>query len=230
MENKSLLIIGHRGAKGYTAENTLVSFKKAMELGADAIELDVQICKSGELIVFHDHRVERLTNGEGRIEELDYKYLKSLDAGNASYIPTLQQVLNLIDNRILINIELKAKNTASEVAKLIELYIDKHNWNKDNFIISSFDHIELSKFKLLCPEIRIAALTASIPSKYAQFAEELGAYSINISIEFINTEFVNDAHKRGLKVFVYTVNHMDDIARMKALNVDGIFTDFPDRL
>ncbi len=230
MSNKAIIKIGHRGAKGYIAENTLESFAKAMELGIDAIELDVQVCKSGELVVFHDHRVERLTNGIGRIEDLEYKYLKKLDAGNGAIIPTLEQVLDLIDNKVIVNIELKSKNSAKEVAKLTELYINKHNWKKTNFLISSFDHIELLQFKKLSPEINIGALTASIPTNYALFAENLGAYSINISLEFTNQAYVDDAHKRGLKVFVYTVNHPKDIAICKAMGVDGIFSDFPDRL
>ena len=230
MSNNSIIKIGHRGAKGYITENTIESFYKAMELGVDAIELDVQVCQSGELVVFHDHRVERLTDGIGRIEELDYKYLKKLDVGNGTSIPTLEQVMDIVDNKIIINIELKSYGTATKVANLIEIYLRTHAWSKHNFMISSFNHIELLQFKKLCPEINIGALTANIPTKLALFAEELGAYSINISLEFINQAYVDDAHKRGLKVYVYTVNHPKDIVLCKAMGIDGIFSDFPDRL
>ena len=228
MSDNKILKIGHRGAKGYIAENTIASFEKAIALGVDAVELDVQLCRSGELVVFHDHRVDRLTNGEGRIDQLQYSYISKLKTGGSANIPTLNHVLDIIDNRIIVNIELKAQNTAIEVASVLNEYIDIYNWNKDKFIISSFDHIELSKFKKLCPDIKIAALTSAIPVDYALFAQNLGAYSVNVSLEFVNKKFVDDAHNRGLKIFVYTVNHTDDIIRMRKLGVDGIFSDFPD--
>jgi len=222
--------IGHRGAAGYEPENTLLSFKKALDLGVDAIELDVYVCKTGELVVIHDDKINRTTNGNGYVVEKTFEELRSLDAGQGEKIPTLKEVLDLVDKKVIVNIELKGVDTANPVSKLIDRYIGEKGWTKDNFIVSSFNHPELKKFNLLNPKIKIGALLTGIPIDYAEFAQKLNAYSVNLSIEFINQEFVDDAHKRGLKVFVWTANDLDDINRIKALGVDGIFSNFPDRL
>ena len=228
--NSSYIKIGHRGAKGYIAENTIESFKKAIELGVDAIEIDVQLCKTGELVVFHDNRVDRLTNGSGLVAELDFEYLRSLDVGKGNNIPTLEETLDFIDNRLLVNIELKGIGPSKVTYDIIDFYIRNKYWDKNNFLISSFNHIELANIKKIDPEIKIGTLLSCIPSDYAAIAERMNAYSINLSIEFINQDFIDDAHKRGLKVFVYTVNYREDIAIFKSMGVDGIFSDFPDRL
>ncbi|MFH1175371.1 MAG: glycerophosphodiester phosphodiesterase family protein [bacterium] len=225
-----MLKIGHRGAKGYEPENTLASFKKALDLGVDAIELDVYVCETGELVVIHDDKVDRTTNGEGLVEEKTFEELQALDAGNGNKIPTLEEALNLINKKAIVNIELKGEKTAKPVSELLKRYITKKRWQSDLFLVSSFSHRELFDFHNLMPQIRTGALVVGIPLGYAKFAEKLGAYSVNLSMEFINQDFVDDAHKRGMKVFVWTVNDLDDIERMKKLGVDGIFSDFPDRV
>ena len=98
------------------------------------------------------------------------------------------------------------------------------------FLVSSFNHHELKRFKELMPVVRIGALITAIPRDYAKFGQDLNAWSVNLCIEFINQAFVDDAHNRGLKVLVWTVNHPEDIQRMKSLGVDGIFSNFPDRI
>jgi glycerophosphoryl diester phosphodiesterase len=228
--NKKILKIGHRGAMGHEPENTIRSFKKALELNVDAIELDVYVCKTGELVVIHDDKVDRTTNGKGYTQEKTFKELRSLDAGKGEIIPTLEEVLDFVNKRVIVNIELKGKNTALATFKVIQKYIDTKGWSEIDFMVSSFDHHELNKFKTLYPQIFIGALIESIPLSYADFGVQVNAQSVNLSIDFINQEFVNDAHKKGLKVYVYTVNDNDDIAKIKALNVDGIFSNFPERL
>ena len=227
---KKILKIGHRGAMGYEPENTLLSFKKAIDFGADAIELDVYVCKTGQLVVIHDDKVDRTTSGKGYVIEKSFDELKILDAGKRQKIPKLEEVLDLVANKIIVNIELKGADTAKPVAEVIKKYLQEKNWNAENFIVSSFNHIELKEFKKIMPNIKIGALIVGIPENYSEFAEKLGAYCVNLSIEFINQEFVDDAHKRNLKVFVYTVNDLDDINKMKLLGVDGIFSNFPDRI
>src|SRR3989344_9380836 len=128
-----MLKIGHRGACGYAPENTLKSFQRAIDLGVDAIELDVQLCKSGELIVMHDNTVDRTTDGSGFIKKLKLKDLKKLDAGEGERIPTLEEVLNLVDRRVKVNIELKGPKTAKPALKLIDEYIKKKGGNLDVF-------------------------------------------------------------------------------------------------
>lgn len=224
-----MLIIGHRGACGYEPENTLKSFAKALSLKVDMIELDVQVCKSGELVVFHDKEVSRTTNGFGKISELTLKELKNLDAGNGEKIPTLKEVFDLVDKRTIINIEIKDNKSAQKTIKLIEEYVEKFEWQYNHFQISSFNHIELLKIKNLNSHIKIGALLACLPVDYAQFIKKLEAYSINPSCDFINKEFVDDAQSRGYKVFVWDIKDKDEIEYIKSLGVDGIFLDFPDK-
>ncbi len=221
---------GHRGAKGYEPENTLLSFKKALELNIDFIELDVFICKTGEIVIIHNDRIDRTTNGKGYISEKTFDELRKYDAGKGQKIPTLNEVLNLVDRKVKVNIELKGEGTAKPVASIIEEYVSKKGWEFDDFLISSFNHYELKDFIKINPEVKIGALIAGIPLGYSKFAEKLNAYSVHLSKDFINKKFVGDAHKRGMKTFVYTVNDSTEINRMKALGVDGIFSDYPDRL
>jgi glycerophosphoryl diester phosphodiesterase len=222
--------IGHRGAMGYAPENTLKSFKKALECNVDAVELDVYVCKTGELVVIHDDKVDRTTNGKGYVIEKTFDELRELDAGDNEKIPLLSEVLDCIDKKVKVNIELKGMHTAQSVNDLIEEYVTNKGWEYEHFLVSSFNHYELKEFNTLNSNVPIGALITGIPIGLAEFAEKVNATYVNLCIEFITQEFVDDAHSRGMKVFVWTVNDMDDIERMKALGVDGIFSNFPDRL
>ena len=224
----SFYCFAHRGARGYEPENTLIAFERAIELGAHWIEADV-FAVENHLLVFHDEWLERTTNGAGRVEQSSLEYLRTLDAGKGQQIPLLTELLDLIDARAGVNVELKGRSTAVLAAKLIEERLSDSKWHEDQFIVSSFNHPELLAFSSLMPEIRIGALTGGIPLGFAAFADELCAWSVHASIEFVNREFVEDAHERGKKMFVYTVNHPDDFARLLELGVDGVFTDYPDR-
>jgi len=228
--DKNFLKIGHRGAMGHEPENTIASFRKALALNVDAIELDVYVCKSGELIAMHDNKVDRTTNGKGYTQEKTFTELRELDAGNGELIPTLEEVLDVIDKKVIVNVELKGSNTALATSQVIRKYITTKGWDVTDFMVSSFDHLELKKFKTLYPEISVGALIEGVPLSYCDSAIELEADSVNLSLEFINQDFVNAAHEKGLKVYVWTVNDHDDIEKVKALNVDGIFTNFPERL
>jgi len=221
-------VIGHRGAMGHAPENTLLSIEKALELGASWIEVDVQAA-DGHLVVFHDIRLERVTNGIGYVSKQRFSYLRSLDAGAGQKIPTLDEVFEQIGQRVGINIELKGPNTAAPVAELIGRQLSQ-GWARDRILVSSFNHPELMTFKKICPNIDIGPLVAGIPLGYAAFAQAMGAFSVHTCLDFIDSEFVKDARRRNLKLFVYTVNHPEDIARMQDLGVDGVFTDFPERV
>ncbi len=223
-------IIGHRGACGYEPENTLASFRKALELGVEMIEFDVYVLKTGELIVIHDNTVDRTTNGTGYVTDFNFDELRTLDAGNGEAIPLLSEVLDLVDKKAGINIELKGIGTAAGVAGLITQYKNEKGWSDDLFMISSFNHVELREFSEIMPSIRIGAVIEGIPVDYAAFAERVGAFSATLSAEFITQEYVQDAHNRGLKVFAYTINDEPEVKRMQLLGVDGIFSDFPDKV
>lgn len=183
-----------------------------------------------ELVVIHDETLERTTNGTGYVIKQSLEYLRTLDAGKGQRIPLLREVFNLVYKRAGINVELKGRNTALPVTALIDEYVKNHDLTYDQVLVSSFDHNELKKIKALQPKIKIGALISSIPRHYARFAEMMDAYSVHIKKRSVNKRFIDDAHKRGLKVFVFTINSTEDIARMQFLGADGIFTDYPELL
>ncbi len=224
------LRIGHRGAPVQAPENTLASFAKAIEFGVDMIELDVHVCKTGEVVVMHDDTVDRTTNGKGRIADMTLDELKALDAGKGERIPTLEEVFNLVDKRVQIIIELKENAAIEPTMALIGRCISKEGWTNEHFMLSSFDHYMLRQCKELMPDVRLGAILAGVPIGYAEFGEQLGAYSVNMAYPFLNKEFIDDAHRRGLRVFAWPVDEPTDIEHMKALGVDGIISNVPDRI
>ncbi|MDD5342518.1 MAG: glycerophosphodiester phosphodiesterase family protein [Patescibacteria group bacterium] len=230
MKKDNIIRIGHRGACGYEPENTLRSFRKAIELGVEMTEFDVYVCATGELVVIHDDKVDRTTNGTGYVFKKTFSELRQLDAGQGEKIPTLEEVLDVINRKAKVNIELKGVGTAKPVAETIIRYQKEKGWLIDDFLVSSFNHHELKAFHDLLPEIPIGALITGIPLNYAEFAEKLGAQFVNVSMEFVTREFVDDAHQRGLKIAVFTVNEPDDFELIKAMGVDGVFSNFPDRI
>lgn len=225
----SFLSIGHRGARGHEPENTLLAIDTGIALGSDMIEFDVQRCGE-QLVVLHDPRLERTTNGAGRVSEVSFDYLRGLDAGKGQQIPTLNEVLALVAGRVSLNIELKsAHGTAAAVATVLRDALND-GWQTEQFLVSSFHLPELYEFKQLAPEIPIAVLVCGVPLDWAACATELGAQALNISAEFADPTLVRDAHARGLKVHAYTVNHPSEIAAMRALGLNGVFSDYPERV
>lgn len=221
----SPLCIGHRGAKGYVAENTLPSFEYAIELGCDWIELDVY-CVEDDLLVIHDDELDRTTNGSGLVMEQTLDYLRSLDAGDGARIPTLPEVINLVDRRCGINVDLKGKGTAQPVSELLQRYC-RQGWDPEAFLLSSFNHKELA----LGDEVfRRGALYGKLLDDLWQRAEDLAAWSVNFDMKDVTEPLVSEAHERGYQVLVYTVNVDRDIMRMLDCGVDGLFSDFPDRV
>ena len=216
------LCIGHRGAKGHYPENTLPSFQYAIELGCNWIELDVYAVDD-ELLVIHDDTLERTTNGTGAVQTASLDYLRSLDAGNGATIPTLREVLDLVDNRCGVNIELKGEKTALPTMALLEAY----KWPDEAFLLSSFNHEELA---LTNPRYRRGALFSKLAPDQWQRAARLGAWSTNFYLNDVTRQLVDEAHDKGFAVLVYTVNKPADIERMLDYGVDGIFSDYPDRV
>ncbi|HEY2328465.1 MAG TPA: glycerophosphodiester phosphodiesterase family protein [Verrucomicrobiae bacterium] len=229
MKAQKLFCFGHRGACGYEPENTLRSVRKALEFGADGIEVDAHLA-DGRLMVIHDDTLKRTTGGAGRVGEKSFAYLRSLDAGKGERIPTLEEVFDAVNRRAVINVELKGPGTAEPVVRLIVQYVQERGWRYEDFLVSSFDRAQIQAAKNLSPEIRIGALIEKVPPGLAAFAERLGAWSLHPGKRCVTRELVANAHQRGLKVFVFTINRPADIALMGALGVDGVFTDFPDRV
>jgi glycerophosphoryl diester phosphodiesterase len=228
MADKKFRCIGHRGAAGHAPENTLQSIRKALELSADCIEIDVY-CVDGHLLVFHDDRLERTTNGQGFIGEQSFEYLRSLDAGSGERIPILEEVCRQIDRRAGLNIELKGPGTAGPVAERIARFL-KQGWERDIFLVSSFDRIQLSEIRRLDRQLQLGVLIDESPADEIEFALDIQAFSVHPELEWVRPEFVRQAHANNLKVYVYTVNDEEDVLRMHEIGVDGVFTDFPDRV
>ena len=176
--------------------------------------------------MIHDETVDRTTDGTGLLSQFSIAQLQQLDAGKGQQIPLLTQVVDLIDQRAVLNIELKDSASAPLVLALIEDYVNR-GWSLDNFIVSSFFHHDLHWLKQQYPALRIGVLSAGVGMSYAVFAQELSAYSINLCGESINQQIIDDAHQRQLKVMVYTVNSASQCLALQAMGVDGIFTDFP---
>lgn len=223
-------IIAHRGASGYEPENTLRSFKKALTMGVDMIELDVYVLTTGELVVIHDDTVDRTTDGTGHVVEFSFEQLRELDAGKGERIPLLSEVLNLVNQKVPVNIELKGKGTAGPVATMIKAYVDNKGWDEDLFMVSSFDLDELDTFIKLMPHIRTGALYEGEPIQFLAFAKRNATFSANLEAVFITNKDVYRAHRKGLMVYAFTVNDEDQAERMEHMHVDGIFSDYPDRV
>ncbi len=226
VDNAQPICIGHRGAMGHATENSLASIRAALELGVRYIEVDVYQVE-GELVLFHDHRVERLTHGSGRLVDYSLTGLRQLRLPNDEPIPTLAAACQLIDRQACLNIELKGPDTAAPVCQLVEQLIEQ-GWSRDAFLISSFDHRQLAWVRNHHPQTLIGMLIYGLPLDDAASAEQLGAMSIHPSTEFIDRQLVDNAHQSGLRVFAYTANHSDEITRLSQLGVDGIFTNFPE--
>ena len=230
MSSKNLVIIGHRGAKGHLAENTLPSISKAIELGVDGIEIDIFKCASGELVVFHDKTLEKLTNSTGYIEELVLDSIRRIEVLNGYSIPTLEEVLDLINGRVFLNIELKGSSTAKKTSELLRTYFKSKTWSPEKIIISSFDWYELKIFRQNNDEVPIAILTEDDPLDAIPIGLELKAIALNPDFKTLNQKNVEKIHKAGFKIFPWTVNKIEDSITIKNLGVDGIITDFPERI
>jgi len=222
----TMQIFAHRGASGVEPENTLRAIQSALDSNVDGIEIDVHEA-DGRLWVIHDRWLHRTTSGIGQITDHTANYLRSIKAGESETIPMLDEVLALTSGKCIINIELKGINQLSLLFSYLDEAINTTNLNVDNILLSSFDHHLLKDIHQQRPEFSIGALTASCPIEYAYFAAQLHAKSVHIDIDFINESFVNDAHKRNLKVYVYTVDQFEDIRNMHKIGVDGIFSNHP---
>ena len=225
---KGFTVLAHRGARGHAPENTLASFDKAVALGAKWVELDVQL-HDRKLWVFHDARLERCTNGKGWLADHKAAALRKLDAGGGQRIPFLREVLDRIDRRVSVNVELKTgSGTAAAVATLLRGCLEQ-GWKPEQFLVSSFILPELREFKRRLPEVPLGVLLCGVPLNLAAAGTQLGAQVISLDRDFADPALVRDAHERGMRVYVYTVNEREDMRRFRAMGVDGAFSDFPER-
>lgn len=226
----ALLKIGHRGAKAHEPENTLVSFKKALQLGAHGIELDVHVCATGELVVIHDFTVDRVTNGTGEVHKMTLAELKALTIDGVHQIPTLDEVFDAVGKTCFVNIEMKGRHTARPVSDFVDRYVRDKEYKYDDFIVSSFQREELQVMSEVNPKVPLGILTQASVTQAWQWAAEFNAKAIHPHFTLLTQSNVHKAQQAGLKVYTWTMNETEDIERIKAYGVDGIISDYPERL
>lgn len=233
-------VFAHRGASGDYPENTMLSFRKSLEIGVDGIELDVHKSKDGELVVIHDEDIQRTFKGKGLVKDYTLEELQQFTCRKFEFvnndhckIPTLRDVFELIkDEDITLNIEAKTDLIHYDIEQDILNLIYEYKIN-NKILISSFNHDCINIFKNLDSSINYGALYECEKDYKPEcnvfdHAKKLNIYSINISQELVTKEVVDMAHENNLKVFVYTVNKPNSMRKMIELGADGVFSDYPD--
>lgn len=232
-----MLRIGHRGAAAIAPENTLVSFRRAIELGADGVELDLHRARDGRFVVIHDDTLDRTTDGHGPVDALSSDELRRLDAGSwkgpefaGERVPLFEDVVDALPASAVIFAELKA---GSDRAPGIE--VDFARLLSDRSLlgrvrVSSFDHRALARLRRLLPALSTGALFVALPVDPVALGRACGAQAIHPSFRYLTRELVDEAHRAGLAVHTWTVNEPADIATASAMGVDGIVSDHPERL
>ncbi len=235
----AMTVIAHRGSSGTAPENTIVSFRRAAESGADWLELDARLTVDGELVVFHDRTLDRTTNARGRLVAHTARELSRFDAGRwfapryaGEHIPTLISVLDRMPARLGINIEVKTdgdrfwrSRTARKLAEVLSLH-----GHERPILVTSFNHLFLRGLRAIDASIAIGVL--AMPLRDAgvlpsHFARTLGARVYVCSRTSLRRRFVRDAHRHAMKVYVYGVNTARHLTRPRRFGVDGVITNYP---
>jgi len=184
-------VVGHRGAAGLEPENTLRSIRKAIDLGVDSVEIDVRVTRDGYLVVIHDETVDRTTNGHGYVKDLTFNEIRQPDAGKGEKIPTLEEVLNLTKGKVVLQIELKAREATEPTVHLIE----RNNAERDVIIIS-FMHDLLRRVRDLNSALRTGAIFFDVQGDICQRAIDVHSEAIHVYDRKVNSELIDNAHKR----------------------------------
>lgn len=242
-DGDDFVIIAHRGASAYYPENTMIAFKKAVEMGAEMIELDVTMSKDGVPVVFHDVKLNQHTNGNGQLSNYTLNELKKLDAGSwfdkqysDQQIPTLNDVLKFASGTIALNIEIKPEAVSDNIENGIEqkaLQLVKKYEMENHVLFSSFDYRALRHLKELDPEIPVALLYKKKQSRKLlphQLVEKYQVDAFNCSFRQLKKKWIADLHEHQIPSFIYTVNSKNRMHKLIENGVTGIFTDKPDLL
>lgn len=219
------LRIGHRGAAGHAPENTLASLERAIALGADLVEFDVRRSADGALVLLHDPTVDRTTNGKGKVEALPLRKLRSLDARNGERIPLLEEALACLSGRAGAMIEMKVPGIAAEVSRVVQI-----SRFQGPVIFASFIHQELRVVRKVKNQSDILALFEKMPPNPGFLMNALQATHAGLALKIVSPGSVRRFQAMGIRVFVFTVDEPEDINRMRSLGVEGIISNFPDRL
>jgi glycerophosphoryl diester phosphodiesterase len=216
-----MIIMGHRGAPALEPENTLLSIGRAMEIGVDAVEIDVRLSKDKEIVVIHDSTVDRTTNGIGPVSTHTLEEMKKLDAGKGETIPTLQEVIDLIGNKVRIVVELKQEGTEKRVVELV-----RTNNLVNNVYVISFWHRLVKTVKEIDSRIKTGVLLVGCPVD-ACIATSASADALVMKYSFVDGKFVEIAHKEGLKVFIWNIDDRNLLEPYADMRVDGIGSNDP---
>jgi glycerophosphoryl diester phosphodiesterase len=233
--------VAHRGASGYAPENTFSAFDKAIDMKADYLELDVQLCKDNKLVVIHDPTVDRTTNGSGKVQDLTWERLRSLDAGSdfgvefaGERIPLLDEVLERYAGKIGIVIELKEPGLNPGIEQKAADALTRYDLNKGKngkVIVQSFDPNAILRFKQIVPDVPVGILVRTDDGDITD--DELESYAafaqfVNPQLDRVNKSLVDRIHRLGMGVIAWTVRRQEDVSSLWEAGVDGIFTDYPD--
>jgi len=236
-QKKKVKCIAHRGASAYAPENTLASFKKAIEQKADFFECDVHLTKDGEVVVIHDDYVDRTTNGKGQVKDKTLKELKELDAGSWFFsdyagekIPTLEETLDIAKGKIGVVIEIK--NGPNFYKGIEEKVVDlvKKKDMVDDVVVISFDHACLKKINKIAPKIKTGVLYYGNILNASDVARAAGAKMIAAAHQLATKSLIKDAHKNNMVVNLWTIDDPDVMKKFIDMGVDAISTNKPDVL
>jgi len=216
-------IIGHRGARGLEPENTVRSFRKALELGVDYIECDVHMTKDGHIVLMHDHTVDRTTNGSGPVNSFTFDEIRKLDAGKGETIPTLQELLDLVRGKVKLHIELKDESATEPTVGLVE----KNGMVGEVFLTSGKTET-LKRVRELNASISMEHIFGDPPDDGIARALSVGAKRVSCHISHLTREFVQKAHENGLHVIAWPPNSVEEAKKAVEYGADLICTDRPD--
>lgn len=232
---KDMVSVAHRGASHFAPENSRAAFQKSVELNADFLECDVHVSKDGELIIMHDDKIDRTTNGSGFIKEFTLDELKQLDAGasfskefKGEQILTLNELIDEFYDQIGLLIELKNPKLYPGIEEKIASLLGEYD-DLSSIIVQSFDIDSMKKMSVLLPNLQVAVLIHPKDSLLsAAKLDDLASFAsyINFNVSFLNKKTVERVHDRGAKVFVWSKKDKNIIAKAHKYNVDGIITDF----
>jgi len=231
--------IAHRGASGEYPENTRLAFVKAIEARVDMIEFDCQMTQDGHVVIFHDESLMRTARVRGTVRNRTLEQLKTLDIGRwrkksfkGERILTLEEALETINGNADLCLEIKSYPDSASGIELKILFTLSHYDYLDRTILSSFDYRCLARVRDLAPEASLGVIVGSLIIKENPFdaAKRVGATSIHVQKELASRNFLKQAWQEGLDVYVWTVNEVRDLEAFAAMGVQGLISDFPDRL
>jgi glycerophosphoryl diester phosphodiesterase len=220
-----VLRIGHRGAAGHAPENTLAAIRKGVALGADFVELDVRRTADGVLVILHDATVNRTTDGKGRIDRLSLREVRTFNAGNGEHVPTLEEVLKIARGNVGLMLELKAEGVAAQTVESV-----RAAGFTAPVIYASFLHKELTQVRAADPEASLMMLFGGLARASVARAIQYGSSYVGLRHDKATRARVDSFHRADVLVFVYTANTPRDIQHALSLDVDGVISNFPDRI